>query len=256
MPLVLTTTENHIATVTINRPEALNAMNLALVQALQETLDELINNDKVSIIILTGSGDRAFVAGADIKAMQAMDKKAAYQFGEKGQRLMNTIADAPKPVIAAVNGFALGGGCELSLACHLRVASNTARFAQPEVHLGIIPGWGGTQRLRHLVGLGSAYELILSGRMIDADEAHRIGLVNAVVPPEELLPAAKNLAESILANGPQAIAKAMHCIRAGLDEGLERGLQSELKTFSELFETPETREGLAAFVEKRKPRFR
>jgi len=256
MPLVLTATENYITTVTINRPEALNAMNLSLVQALQETMDALIGDDQVGVIILTGSGDRAFVAGADIKAMQTMDKEAAYQFGKKGQRLMNTIAEAPKPVIAAVNGFALGGGCELSLACHLRVASTTARFAQPEVHLGIIPGWGGTQRLRHLVGLGPAYELILSGRMIDADEAHRIGLVNAVVPPEELLPAAEKLAASILANGPQAVARAMYCIRAGMNESLDRGLQLELKAFSELFETPETQEGLAAFVEKRKPRFR
>lgn len=256
MPLVLTTTENHIATVTINRPEALNAMNLALVQALQETLDELLNADQVGVIILTGSGDRAFVAGADIKAMQTMDKEAAYQFGEKGQNLMKTIAEAPKPVIAAVNGFALGGGCELSLACHLRVASTTARFAQPEVHLGIIPGWGGTQRLPHLVGLGSAYELILTGRMMGAEEAYRIGLVNAVVPPDELLPAAKKLAESILANGPQAIAQAMHCLREGINRDLTSGLQLELTTFSELFATAETQEGLAAFVEKRKPRFR
>ena len=256
MPLVLTATENNITTVTINRPEALNAMNLAVVQALQETLDELLENDEVGVIILTGSGDRAFVAGADIKAMQTMDKEAAYQFGKKGQDLMKTIADAPKPIIAAVNGFALGGGCELSLACHLRIASETARFSQPEVHLGIIPGWGGTQRLRHLVGLGSAYELILSGRMIDAEEAHRIGLVNAVVSPDELLSAAKKLAESILANGPQAVAKAMHCIREGIDRDLSRGLQLELTTFSELFATKETQEGLAAFVEKRKPRFR
>ncbi len=256
MPLVLTTTENHIATVTINRSEALNAMNLSLVKALLEALDAFIDDDQVGVIILTGSGDRAFVAGADIKALQTMDKDAAYQFGEMGQYLMQTIADAPKPVIAAVNGFALGGGCEICLACHLRIASTSARFAQPEVHLGIIPGWGGTQRLPHLVGLGLAYELILSGRMIDTDEAYRIGLVNAVVPPEELLTAAQKMAKSILANGPQAVAQAMRCIREGINRDLASGLQLELTTFSELFTTAETQEGLTAFVEKRKPRFR
>jgi len=177
---------------------------------------------------------------------------------ERGKEVLDKLSNLDLVTVALINGACLGGGLELALSCKYRVASfsSTLKIGLPEVRLGIIPGWGGTQRLRHLVGLGPAYELILSGRMIDADEAHRIGLVNAVVPPEELLPAAEKLAASILANGPQAVARAMYCIRAGMNESLDRGLQLELKAFSELFETPETQEGLAAFVEKRKPRFR
>ena len=248
--------EYYIATITISRPDALNAMNKVLVAELKEAMEDCLDNDDVGVIVLTGSGDKAFVAGADIKAMQKMSGRQALEFSREGQEMTMVIENSPKPVIAAINGFALGGGCEIALACDMRIASENANFSQPEVALGIIPGWGGTQRLPRLIGKGRAIEMIAGGEMIDAEEALRIGLVNHVVPQQELLEKVYTLAKSILKNGPVAIGAALECIHKGFDEHLENGLDIELNTFAELFETDEQREGTTAFVEKRKPNFR
>lgn len=248
--------ENYIATITINRPEALNAMNKILVAELKEAVEECIANDNVRVIVITGSGEKAFVAGADIKAMQKMSGRQALEFSREGQEMTMVIENSPKPVIAAINGFALGGGCEIALACDMRVAAENAKFSQPEVALGIIPGWGGTQRLPRLIGKGRAIEMITGGGMIDAEEALRIGLVNHVVPQPELMEKVHSLAKSILKNGPVAVGAALKCIHHGFDKHLENGLDIELNAFAELFETDEQREGTTAFVEKRKPNFK
>ena len=187
MSFILTDISNHIAILTINRPEALNAMNNMVVADLVSAIKSCIDDENVGVIILTGAGDKAFVAGADIKQMQSNGPKEALTFGQMGQHMTLLIENSPKPVIAAVNGFALGGGCEISMACHIRVASETATFGQPEVLLGILPGWGGTQRLPRLVSLGIANELITTGRMVSASEAKTIGLVNYVASPNELM---------------------------------------------------------------------
>jgi len=246
---------NYIGTITVNRPEALNAMNTILIAELQETMDECIDNDDIGVIVITGAGEKAFVAGADIKAMQTMSGRQALEFSREGQEMTMVIENSPKPVIAAINGFALGGGCEIALACDMRIASQNARFSQPEVALGIIPGWGGTQRLPRLIGKGRAIEMIVGGAMIDADEALRIGLVNHVVPQSELMEKVQYLAKSILKNGPAAVGAALKSIHKGFNESLENGLDIELNAFAELFETDEQREGTTAFVEKRKPNF-
>ena len=187
MKYLFTEKSDGIGIITINRPDAMNAMNLKVVSELSSAVSDLIADNNMGVIILTGSGEKAFVAGADIKAMQQMDSDAALEFGKTGQEMTLIIENSPKPVIAAVNGFALGGGCEISLACHIRVASENAIFGQPEVLLGIIPGWGGTQRLPKIVGTGIANELITTGDQITAEEAYRIGLVNHVVPQGELM---------------------------------------------------------------------
>lgn len=248
--------ENYIATITINRPEALNAMNKVLVAELKEAMEKCVENDDVGVIVITGSGEKAFVAGADIKAMQKMSGRQALEFSREGQEMTMVIENSPKPVIAAINGFALGGGCEIALACDMRVAAENAKFSQPEVALGIIPGWGGTQRLPRLIGKGRAIEMITGGGMIDAEEALRIGLVNHVVPQPELMEKVHSLAKSILKNGPAAVGAALKCIHHGFDKHLENGLDIELNAFAELFETDEQREGTTAFVEKRKPNFK
>lgn len=256
MSFILTDISNHIAILTINRPEALNAMNNMVVADLVSAVKTCIDDENVGVIILTGAGDKAFVAGADIKQMQSNGPKEALTFGQMGQHLTLLIENSPKPVIAAVNGFALGGGCEISMACHIRVASETATFGQPEVLLGILPGWGGTQRLPRLVSLGIANELITTGRMVSASEAKLIGLVNHVVPPNELIDKCKEIAVQILKNGPNAIAKSLACVREGIGKSVEEGLKIEVDLFSKLFGTEEANEGLSAFVEKRKPKFR
>ena len=256
MSFILTDISNHIAILTINRPEALNAMNNMVVADLVSAVKSCIDDENVGVIILTGAGDKAFVAGADIKQMQSNGPKEALTFGQMGQHMTLLIENSPKPVIAAVNGFALGGGCEISMACHIRVASETATFGQPEVLLGILPGWGGTQRLPRLVGLGIANELIITGRMVSASEAKLIGLVNHVVSPYELINKCKEIAVQILKNGPNAIAKSLACIREGIGKSMEEGLKIEVDQFSKLFGTEEANEGLRAFVEKRKPKFR
>jgi enoyl-CoA hydratase len=248
--------ENYIATITINRPEALNAMNKVVVAELKKAMEDCVENDDVNVIVITGAGEKAFVAGADIKAMQKMSGREALEFSREGQELTMIIENSPKPVIAAINGFALGGGCEIALACDMRIASENAKFSQPEVALGIIPGWGGTQRLPRLIGKGRAIEIITSAEMIDAEEALRIGLVNHVTPQQELMEKVHSLATSILKNGPAAVGAALKCIHKGFDEHLENGLDVELNAFAELFETDEQREGTAAFVEKRRPNFR
>jgi len=256
MSFILTDISNHIAILTINRPEALNAINDMVVADLVSAVKSCIDDENVGVIILTGAGDKAFVAGADIKQMQSNGPKEALTFGQMGQHMTLLIENSPKPVIAAVNGFALGGGCEISMACHIRVASETATFGQPEVLLGILPGWGGTQRLPRLVGLGIANELITTGRMVSASEAKTIGLVNYVAPPNELMDKCKEIAVQILKNGPNAIAKSLACIREGIGKSMEEGLKIEVDQFSKLFGTEEANEGLRAFVEKRKPKFR
>tara|TARA_B110000467_G_scaffold140450_1_gene140512 strand:+ start:268 stop:1041 length:774 start_codon:yes stop_codon:yes gene_type:complete len=256
MSYIITEINNQIAWITINRPEALNAMNPTVISELEEALMTCINNPSVGVIILTGSGDKSFVAGADIKTMQLMDSDEALTFGRVGQQLTVTIENSSKPIIAAVNGFALGGGCEISLACHIRIASETARFGQPEVLLGILPGWGGTQRLPRIVGVGIANEIITTGRMVNAIEAKEIGLANHVVPLEELKQKCEEIANQILKNGPNAIAKSLECIREGVGLSTKDGLAMEVANFSSLFNTDETIEGLSAFVEKRVPNFR
>ena len=248
--------KDYIGTITINRPEALNAMNSELIGELQESVEECVSNNEVGVIIITGSGEKAFVAGADIKTMQKMSSRQALEFSREGQAMTMVIENSPKPVIAAINGFALGGGCEIALACDIRIASKNAKFSQPEVALGIIPGWGGTQRLPRLIGKGRAIEMIACGQMIDAEEAFRIGLVNHVVSLSELMEKANTLALTILKNGPAAVGAAIKCIHKGYDEQLENALDIELNEFAELFETDEQREGTSAFVEKRKPNFR
>ena len=248
--------KDYIGTITINRPEALNAMNSELIAELQKSVEECVANDEVGVIVITGSGEKAFVAGADIKAMQKMSSRQALEFSREGQEMTMVIENSPKPVIAAINGFALGGGCEIALACDIRIASENAKFSQPEVALGIIPGWGGTQRLPRLIGKGRAIEMIAGGQMIDAEEALRIGLVNHVVSLSELMEKANTLAKTILKNGPAAVGAAIKCIHKGYDEQLENALDIELNEFAELFETDEQREGTSAFVEKRKPNFR
>ncbi len=247
---------NYIATVTLNRPEALNAMNKTVVAELKNAVEECGDNTDVGVIVITGTGDKAFIAGADIKSMQRMSGREALEFSREGQEMTMVIENSPKPVIAAINGFALGGGCEIALACDIRIASENAKFSQPEVALGIIPGWGGTQRLPRLIGKGRAIEMISGGEMIDANEALRIGLVNHVVSQQDLMENIYSIANSILKNGPRAVGAALKCIHVGYDKDLENGLDIELNAFAELFETNEQREGTTAFVEKRKPNFR
>ena len=245
-----------IGIITINRPDAMNAMNSDVVSELSITISDMIADKEIGVIIITGSREKAFVAGADIKAMQQMNAEDALEFGKTGQEMTLVIENSPKPVIAAVNGFALGGGCEISLACHIRVASENAIFGQPEVLLGLIPGWGGTQRLPKIVGTGIANELITTGNQISAQEAHRIGLVNHVVTQTELMDTCKEIGKKILNNGPNAIAKSLNCIYESFDKSIEDGLEFEVKAFANLFSREETKEGLSAFVEKRKANFR
>ena len=240
---------------TINRPGSLNAMNKAVLLEFINELKKLQSENDIRAIIITGSGEKAFIAGADIKLMQKMNREEAFEFANLGQELANLIEKSAKPVIAAVNGYALGGGCEIALSCHLRIASDNAVFAQPEVKIGLLPGWGGTQRLPRIIGRGLANEIILTGRNVTAKEALDIGLVNKVVPQEELMNTCFDIANMILKNSPNAIAESIKLIRLAAGTNLKKGLSKEAKSFSELFETEETAEGLTAFVEKRPPKF-
>jgi enoyl-CoA hydratase len=247
---------DQVGVLTIDRQDVLNAMNPQVLRELDQAVKDYIADENVGVIILTGAGEKAFIAGADIKLMQQLDTQGALDFGKLGQEVTMTIEDSPKPVIAAVNGFALGGGCEISLACHIRFASRNAMFAQPEVKLGLIPGWGGTQRLPRIVGKGNAIELIIGGHLIDANEAHRIGLANKVFPLNELMKEALKFAKLVLGNGPNCVAESLHCINESAGHSLIEGLNLEVEAFSDLFGTNETIEGLTAFVEKRKANFR
>jgi enoyl-CoA hydratase len=252
---ILITKENGIGIVTVNRPESLNAMNKDVIIEFISKVEGLLSEGDIRVIIITGSGEKAFIAGADIKLMQKMNKSEAYEFANLGHKLANTIENSDKPVIAAVNGFALGGGSEIALACHIRVASDNAVFAQPEVKIGLLPGWGGTQRLPRIIGKGLANELIITGRNVDAQEALEIGLVNRVVSKEELINTCVDIAQLIIKNSPNAISESIKLINLSSGTELTDGLSSEAKTFSELFETEETTEGLTSFVEKRPPKY-
>ena len=252
---ILITKENGIGIVTVNRPESLNAMNKDVIIELISKIEGLLSEGDIRVIIITGSGEKAFIAGADIKLMQKMNKSEAYEFANLGHKLANTIENSDKPVIAAVNGFALGGGSEIALACHIRVASDNAVFAQPEVKIGLLPGWGGTQRLPRIVGKGLANELIITGRNVTAQEALEIGLVNRVVSKEELINTCVDIAQLIIKNSPNAISESIKLINLSSGTELKKGLSKEAEEFSELFETEETTEGLTAFVEKRPPRY-
>lgn len=247
--------DGNIATVFVNRPKALNALNGATLKEIEEVFVELEKNDDVNAIILTGSGEKAFVAGADISFMKDLDPIVAKEFAELGQRAFNKIETNKKPVIAAVNGFALGGGCELAMACDIRVASIRAKFGQPEVNLGVIPGFAGTQRLSRIVGKGIAKELIYTADIIDAQEALRISLVNKVVSPEQLLDVVKEMAKKIACKGQIAVRLAKQVINEGLEMDSERSYSHEANFFGLCFATQDQTEGMTAFLEKRSPNF-
>jgi enoyl-CoA hydratase len=248
--------ENMVALVTVDRPERLNALNTQSLQELLESFERLARDSSVRAIIVTGAGDRAFIAGADIAEMKDKGPSEALAFARLGQAVCSAIEAAPQPVIAAINGYALGGGCEIALACDIRLASETAVLGQPEVTLGVPPGWGGTQRLPRVIGPGLARELIYTGRRVGAQEALRIGLVNAVYPPGELLERARALAADIARNAPVAVRLSKEAIRRGLDVDLETGLALEAQAFALAFSTADQREGMSAFLEKRSPEFR
>ncbi|MEW6723895.1 MAG: enoyl-CoA hydratase-related protein [Bacillota bacterium] len=245
--------DDGIAELTIDRPEALNALNQQVLEELASTLAGLADDPDLRCLIITGAG-RAFVAGADIAAMAEMTQEEAEAFSRLGSSTFTAVEQLPVPVIAAVNGYALGGGCELALACDFRYASEKARFGQPEVGLGIIPGFGGTQRLPRLIGAGPARELIYTGEMIGADRAKEIGMVNAVFPTEELLEQTRAAARKIAAKGPLAVRAAKEAIRRGLELELEQGCQLESRIFGRIF-GPQQKEGMQAFLEKRAPKF-
>lgn len=244
-----------IAVVTMNRPEALNAFNAEQLDLLGDVFHALGNDRTVRAVILTGAGERAFAAGADIKEMADLTPAEGLSFGRKGQALASAIEHLPQPVIAAVNGYAFGGGCELAIACDIRIASENARFAQPEVGLGIPPGWGGTQRLPRLVGPGFAAEMIYSGRHVHAEEALRVGLINALYPLDQLLPAARALGDQIARNSPVAVRVAKRLISLAIAGNPGAGLAAEVASFGAAFSAPDRREGMRAFVEKRPATF-
>jgi enoyl-CoA hydratase len=248
--------DGEIAVVTIDRQEKLNALNADVIRELAEVFENLGSDAGVRAIIVTGAGTRAFVAGADITELARMDSLEAVRLSREGQRVMDEIERCPKPVIAAVGGYALGGGCELALACHLRIASATARFGLPEVGLGIIPGYGGTVRLARAVGIGHATEMILTGDPIDAARAREIGLVSAVVEADALLVEAKKLARRVTKNGPLAVRMALESLRGGLDAAFPEALSMESALFGLLASTGDMREGMKAFLEKRRATFR
>ena len=246
---------NAIGYVKINRPDKLNAMNRKVMEELVDCFQSLQTDDEVRVVILTGSGEKAFVAGADINELALLDALTGREKALIGQRAFNLIENLGKPVIAAINGFAVGGGCELAMACTLRIASETARLGQPEVKIGLLPGYGGSQRLPRLVGKGRALEMILTGEPITAAEAHRIGLVNQVVPAAELLTAAEKLAQKIVANAPLAIKFALEAVNHGLEMSAAEGQFLEATLFGLCCSTTDMKEGTRAFLEKRPAKF-
>ncbi len=248
--------KDKIAVVTINRPDKLNALNSQTMSELKEAFSELNTNSEVYAVILTGGGEKAFVAGADISELNKLDMISGKEFAERGQDVFNTIENLNKPVIAAVNGFALGGGCEIALACHIRLASENAKFGQPEVNLGIIPGYGGTQRLTRLINSGRAMEYILTGDMIDANEAFRIGLVNHVYPLNELLDKAIEMAKKITSKGQVAIKQSIKAVNAADEMSSKEGQNYEASLFAICCGTEDFKEGTSAFLDKRKPNFK
>jgi len=253
---ILTAQNGYVLTITINRPKQLNALNKDTINELNQALTKADSDNTVGVIILTGSGDKAFVAGADIKEFALFDTENGKKLAAEGQtKLFNLLENLSKPVIAAINGFALGGGLELCMASHIRVASDNARMGLPEVSLGVIPGYGGTQRLAQLVGRGKAMEMVTTAGMISAEDAKQWGLVNHVTTSEELIPLAEKIASKILKNSPNAISAAMRAINANYIDGVN-GFDKEIEEFGNCFGTPEFVEGTTAFMEKRKASFR
>jgi len=247
---------DRIATVTFNRPKVLNALNAKTMEELGECVRGLEQDSEVGAVIFTGAGEKAFVAGADITELARYSPQQAQECALRGQAVFARIERMGKPSIAAINGYALGGGCELAIACSMRIASRNARIGQPEVKIGIIPGYGGSQRLSRLIGKGMALEMILSGDPLSTEDALRCGLVNQVVAPEELLPAARTLAKKILANAPLAIRYSLEAVHQGAEQPLDQALYLESSLFGMVFATEDMREGTEAFLEKRPPRFK
>ena len=252
---LLVHTEDGIMFIAINRPKFLNALNIATLEELDRLFDVLAKDDATKIVVITGGGEKAFVAGADITEMQHLNVLEGRNFAQLGHKVFNKIENLPKIVIAAVNGYALGGGCELAMACDIRIASDNAIFGQPEVSLGIIPGFGGTQRLARIVGKGRAMEIICTAKNIEAVEAYRIGLVNAVVAPNELMASVKAMANKILSKAPIAVQLAKDSLNRGIDMSLQSGLAYEAEDFGICFATNDQKEGMKAYLEKRKPAF-
>ena len=251
---LLTELEQGILTATVNRPDKLNALNRSVFDDLNAMMDQFDTDPAIRGVILTGSGPKAFVAGADISEFNQLSKEEAMALAKRGQDCFFRLERSRKPIIAAVNGFALGGGCELAMSCHIRLASENARFGQPEVNLGLIPGYGGTQRLTQLIGKGRAMELMMSGNMLNAADAHRVGLVNHVFTADSLLEESKKLLMTILAKGPNAVGRVIAAVNAaGAPD--EAGYKEEVRLFGECFGTPEMQEGVGAFLEKRTPKF-
>jgi len=249
-------TKSAIAYVTINRPKVLNALNMATMEELRIAFHSVRHDPNIRAVLLTGAGEKAFVAGADIAELAKQDPVSAKEYTLRGQNVLNLIENLGKPVLACINGFALGGGCEMAMAATLRLASENARFGQPEVKLGMIPGYGGSQRLPRLVGKGIALQLLLSGEMITAQEAYRIGLVNEVVPASELIPRAEAIARQIIANAPLAVQYILEAVNRGMETPLAEGLYLEAALFSVVCASEDKQEGTKAFLEKRPPQFK
>ncbi|MGV3024951.1 short-chain-enoyl-CoA hydratase [Clostridium thermobutyricum] len=252
---VLLEKEGNLAIVTINRPKALNALNSETLKDLNTVIDDLEKDNNIYAVILTGAGEKSFVAGADISEMKDLNEEQGREFGILGNKVFRRLETLDKPVIAAISGFALGGGCELAMSCDIRIASEKAKFAQPESGLGITPGFGGTQRLPRIVGLGKAKELIYTGEIIKADEALRIGLVNKVVALEELMNEAKIMANKIMVNAPIAVRLCKDAINRGMQVGMDEAIMIEAEDFGKCFSTEDQTEGMTAFMERREKNF-
>jgi len=253
---ILVEKKNSIAYLTINRPKVLNALNMATMEELRTAFHDVKNDAGTRVVIMTGAGEKAFIAGADIGELSKHDPVSAKAYTHRGQSVLNLIENLGKPVIACINGFALGGGCEIAMACTMRLASDNAKLGQPEVKLGLIPGYGGTQRLPRLVGKGIAMQLVLTGDMISAQEAHRIGLVNEVVAAAELIPRAEAIAQKIIANGPLAVQYSIEAINKGMEMTVSEGLFLEATLFGVICATEDKKEGTTAFLEKRQAQFK
>jgi len=252
---LLTNLQENIFTITINRPDKLNALNKMVIDELSSAIDEIYSNESIKSAMITGAGAKAFVAGADISEFLSLDGQGGKLLAQKGQEhVFDKIENAPKPIIAAVNGFALGGGCELAMACHFRMASTNAKFGQPEVNLGLVPGYGGTQRLTQLIGKGRAMELMMTGNTIDANQALSMGLVNHVVDPEDLWDECDKILRVIKGKAPLAISGIIKLVNHAAYAKAD-GLKEEIDTFGKLFDTADAKEGAKAFLEKRKPNF-
>ena len=248
--------KDNIATITFNRPKALNALNGALLNELSQALDEIADDENIRVLVLTGAGDKSFVAGADITELATFNSLSAKHFAQKGHRILHKLQQLPIAVIAAVNGFALGGGTEIAIACDFIYASENAKFGQPEINLGVIPGFGGTQRLPRLIGTNMAKELIFTGKMISATEAFRIGLANKVLPPEQLLEEVMKTAGEIATKGKVSLREAKQAVNKGMDVDLATGCAIEIDAFAISFASPDAKEGTTAFVEKRTAEFK